>query len=336
MSTILDGLEQAQFTGERAYGESALARDLDPTLRRIGRRRAARSAGGGAVAVGAVGAAAFALWALPERGGELLPGASPSATVSTPGPSPSPSALATLPAEVTVEVLARTSVEMALTRWEAGLEVRSTDSDIVVNSDDMRTAIIAALPPEAQGNPEGWLAPGTYTSDSLNGLAEQMVAATKDNLDAAGVAPGDYQRILTLASLITWEAKLDEHRKPVAQVIHNRLEAGMPLELASTLIVPLDEYEMFPDSEQRQLDSPYNTYRNAGLPPGPIAAPSAEDIETAVNPGQSALLYFVTVDPISEEMRFAETLAGHQSDVDVLRQWLTDNGQSGSADTLDR
>jgi len=223
-----------------------------------------------------------------------------------------------------------------------GARVRQIVDTIVKKTDLPRRAVTRALanekaiglPPEAEGNPEGYLFPATYTvppGQTALGLIKQMVAKTvevEDELDIEaradelGLTP---EEVLTVASIIEYEANRSEDYPKVARVLYNRLGRDMPLQLDSTVAyVSKREGDVWTTAEERASDSAYNTYANAGLPPGPIGSPGRETIEAALNPAEGGWLYFV---PDYEEntTRFSETLAEHNKWVDKLREYCRDS-----------
>ncbi len=184
------------------------------------------------------------------------------------------------------------------------------------------------LPPEANGNLEGWLFParyefnpGTHPTDIL----AEMVATTIRVLDQRGVAPADRHRILTIASLVEKEAKLNEDRPMIAGVIYNRLAIDQQLEFDSTVKYLSPSEGVFTSSDERAIDSPYNTYRNTGLPPGPIAGPGAASIEAAIDPAEHNFTFFVTVNLWTGETAYAENFLDHQKNVKILQAWYAEN-----------
>lgn len=186
------------------------------------------------------------------------------------------------------------------------------------------------LPPEANGNLEGWLFPATYRFDpdiDPQEALSQMVAKTVSVLEANEVPRDQWLRVLTMASLVEREAKLDVDRPLIAGVIQNRLDAGMALELDSTVhYVVGNDGDVFTSADDRNNDSPYNTYKHTGLPPGPIGAPGELSIEAAIAPAEHDFFFFVTVDLLSGETRYAKTYAEHLKNVDILRKWYAENG----------
>jgi UPF0755 protein len=180
------------------------------------------------------------------------------------------------------------------------------------------------LPPEAAGEPEGFLFPATYEVEPSTTEVEAMGAMTAkyravaEDLDmearaeALGYTP---REIVTVASIIQGEARLPEDFPKVAAVIYNRLDDGEVLAMDSTVAYANDVYTVFTTDEQRAIDSPYNTYRFAGLPPGPINSPGEQALQAALNPADVGFRYFVTVDLDTGEMEYAETLAEHERNV---------------------
>jgi UPF0755 protein len=121
---------------------------------------------------------------------------------------------------------------------------------------------------------------------------------------------------VTLASLVEKETGKPEERPIVAAVYRNRLKIGMGLQADPTVVYALQKAGRYTGNIRRNdlaLDSPYNTYRHAGLPPGPIAAPGAASLEGALMPATVSYLYFVSRNDGSHV--FAQTLAEHNRNV---------------------
>lgn len=126
------------------------------------------------------------------------------------------------------------------------------------------------------------------------------------------------REIVTLASIIEREARLDEERPLVASVFLNRLNLGMRLQSCATVEYLLPEPKPILSEEDLQIDSPYNTYRVEGLPPGPIANPGKKSLLAALNPAQSDYLYFVAKPDGSHH--FSRTLAEHNQAAMLYQQ----------------
>lgn len=99
--------------------------------------------------------------------------------------------------------------------------------------------------------------------------------------------------IVTLASIVEKEARLDEERAVISAVYHNRLRDGMPLQADPTVQYARGQHTNRVLYRDLEIESPYNTYRNAGLPPGPIAAPGKASIYAALYPAQVPYKFFV-------------------------------------------
>ncbi len=180
------------------------------------------------------------------------------------------------------------------------------------------------LPKEASGEPEGFLFPATYEVLPSTTAVQALSAMTAKydevaeslDLDAKAKELGYTPReIVTIASIIQAEARLAEDFPKVAKVIYNRLDDDEVLAMDSTVAFANDVYTVFTTDEQRAINSPYNTYRFAGLPPGPINSPGEQALQAALNPADVPYRYFVTVNLETGEMKYAETLAEHERNV---------------------
>lgn len=171
------------------------------------------------------------------------------------------------------------------------------------------------LPAYAKSNPEGFLFPATYTVEPATSAEEQlqaMVARFKESSDtvglderAADVGLTPYE-VVIVASLIQAEARPDDFAK-VSRVIYNRLEAGMRLQLDATVNYALGQSNLKLTPDDLAVESPYNTYRHEGLPPGPINSPGEAALEAALAPAEGPWLYYVTVDPATGETKFTDS-----------------------------
>ncbi|MGW8483772.1 endolytic transglycosylase MltG [Microbacterium sp. NPDC055903] len=177
---------------------------------------------------------------------------------------------------------------------------------------------------------EGWIFPAMYTFDpgaTATDVIARMVDRTRESLATAGVPDEDAQRVLTIASIIQREGRLDDFAK-VSRVIQNRLDDGMKLQMDSTAQYGYGELHAgsVSTSEEAQYDdNPWNTYVHEGLPVGPIANPSDAAIDAAMHPVDGPWFYFVTVNPQSGETIFSVTYEEHLRGVEQWRQWCRDN-----------
>jgi UPF0755 protein len=195
--------------------------------------------------------------------------------------------------------------------------------------------LIAEIDPEAE-TLEGYLFPDTYALGRRAGataLIEAMVAGFRrafgDDLRTAAAARGWSPReIVTLASLVEKETAAPDERPTVAAVYHNRLAQRMPLQCDPTVIYALMQAGRWRGNLTRdhlQMDSRYNTYRYAGLPPGPIASPGRAALEAAVRPAEVPYLYFVSRNDGTHV--FASTLAEHNRNVQRWQVQYFRNGR---------
>ena len=148
---------------------------------------------------------------------------------------------------------------------------------------------------------EGYLFPATYPFYEENPPIEEMVdvmlAAMADNL-AAYLADWNesgrsVHELLTFASLLEKEATATTDRETIASVFYNRIAEDMPLQTDPTVLYSLGKHKDRVLYKDLEVEDPYNTYLNKGLPPGPIAAPGASSIEASVYPAETNYLYFL-------------------------------------------
>lgn len=148
---------------------------------------------------------------------------------------------------------------------------------------------------------EGFLASGTYLihkDEDVEVVEETMQKTFQDVISELGLNKKDISipQVVTIASLIQREAGGKSDMRLISGIIHNRLEIGMPLQIDATLqYIKGDEDNWWPTprSEDKNLESPYNTYQNIGLPPTPIATPGKEAIKAALNPMKTDCLFYL-------------------------------------------
>jgi UPF0755 protein len=184
------------------------------------------------------------------------------------------------------------------------------------------------LPAEAGGNPEGWLAPGSY-QPAVGATAQEVVQAMVDRrvaqLEERGIDREQWYRVLTAASVIEKETYNQNEKPNVARVLTNRLAGGGPLQMDSIILYPVPEDRIFTTSEERASDQPYNSYRHNGLPPTPICSPDEVSIDAFLSPPAGDWWFYVTIDLHTGETRYAVTYEEHKSNVELLRAWLREN-----------
>jgi UPF0755 protein len=184
-------------------------------------------------------------------------------------------------------------------------------------------ALVSAIDPAAK-DLEGYLFPDTYklprTSTAPQLVARMvqdfMKALTPQIIEAAEARHLTVRQFVTLASIVEKETGNKEERPLVAAVYSNRLRIGMGLQCDPTVIYALDRAGLYTGNltrENLQFDSPYNTYRYAGLPPGPIASPGRASLDATAHPADASYLYFVSKNDGSHA--FATTLEEHNRNV---------------------
>jgi UPF0755 protein len=211
--------------------------------------------------------------------------------------------------------------QMAQVFEEKGFGSAQEFIDAAANPEPIKT-----IDPEAP-DLEGYLFPDTYalprrtTAQQLVGrmVARFERALTPDIRQQAVDRGLSVRELVTLASLVEKETGNPEERPSIAAVYANRLKIGMGLQCDPTVIYALERAGRFSGNLTREhlsFDSPYNTYRYAGLPPGPIAAPGQASLAAAADPADVPYLYFVSRNDGSHA--FASTLDEHNKNV---HQW---------------
>jgi len=180
-----------------------------------------------------------------------------------------------------------------------------TESSVLVQMED--TSLIRDIAPEAK-NLEGYMYPSTYEIPTrgapqdnskfmidamVNQFRKQWKPEWTEKAKAMGRTPHE---IVTIASLIETESKFANERPIVASVIYNRLAKGIPLGIDQTNVYIAKMQGRWDGTIHKsdlEVDSPYNTRKRAGLPPGPISSVSVSSIEAALNPAQTDYIFYV-------------------------------------------
>lgn len=193
------------------------------------------------------------------------------------------------------------------------------------------TSLIADLDPQAT-TLEGYLFPDTYDytpTTKRAQLVEVMVKRFREVYTPEMQARAKEMKMtarqaVTMASLIEKEARLDSERELISSVFHRRLKVKMQLACDPTVVyaaILAGKYRGKIYQSDLDRDSPYNTYKRVGLPPGPIASPGKRSLHAALNPAENDYLYFV-VDAQKNDgsHKFSATSAGHEEAVRALRR----------------
>lgn len=166
---------------------------------------------------------------------------------------------------------------------------------------------------------EGYLFPATYPFYKTNPTIEEMVVTMLDQtrkVITPYLADSSDEKItahqlLTMSSLIEEEATKKADRKKISSVFYNRIEQGMPLQTDPTVLYAQGKHKERVLYEDLEVDSPYNTYKHKGLPPGPIANAGKDSLDAAVNPADTKHLYFLAT--AGGDVIFTNTLDEHNA-----------------------
>ena len=169
---------------------------------------------------------------------------------------------------------------------------------------EVSKAFVSLKLPIGFSNSEGLIFPAQYSfpqGTSAQTAAQSMIDRFSDDTYGQKLLQGNKnftaQQLLTIASIVQAESTNKDFSK-VARVIFNRLKVGMPLQMDSTVHFTMQARgDIFLSRKSTMLNSPYNTYRKYGLPPGPICNPGADAMKATLEPSQGDWLYFITVAP---------------------------------------
>ncbi|NWQ40126.1 endolytic transglycosylase MltG [Bacillus sp. EB106-08-02-XG196] len=166
---------------------------------------------------------------------------------------------------------------------------------------------------------EGYLFPATYPFYKPNPTVEEIVVTMLDQTKKvispylAELSEEEFtaHQLLTMSSLIEEEATQKADRKDISSVFYNRIEQEMPLQTDPTVLYAQGKHKERVLYEDLEVDSPYNTYKHKGLPPGPIANAGKDSIEAAINPSETKYLYFLATP--GGDVIFTNTLDEHNA-----------------------
>ncbi|WP_312093354.1 endolytic transglycosylase MltG [Niallia sp.] len=175
---------------------------------------------------------------------------------------------------------------------------------------------------------EGYLFPATYSYYEEKPTLEAIVSVMLDKTESVVKAYESeivrdnltVHQFLTMSSLIEEEATKNVDRKKIASVFYNRIEQGMPLQTDPTVLYALEEHKDRVLYKDLEVDSPYNTYQNVGLPPGPIANAGTVSMEAALDPEETDYLYFLASK--DGKVYFSKSLNEHN---DLKAKYITEN-----------
>jgi UPF0755 protein len=186
------------------------------------------------------------------------------------------------------------------------------------------TALVRTYDSQAKSL-EGYLFPDTYQftrTQSMHDIVATMVRRFDREAKALGLT-GDLHQLVTMASIVEKETAAADERPEVASVYFNRLNKHMALDADPTVVYAAlleKRYRGTIYQSDLQSQSAYNTYKNPGLPPGPIANPGRASLQAATKPAETSYLYFVAVGDGSGHHRFSSSYEEHQRNVIAYRK----------------
>jgi len=208
-------------------------------------------------------------------------------------------------------------IRVAEGAWKS--EVQKAFVEYGFTKSEVKSAFAQLKLPKGFSNSEGLIFPAQYSfpeGTSAQTAAQATIDRFSDDQNGRRLLAGtkDYSaaQLLTIASIVQAEST-DEDFAKVSRVIYNRLKIGMPLQMDSTVhFIMQARGDIFLSRKDTMLNSPYNTYKKYGLPPGPISSPGSKAIKAALEPMVGDWLYFITVAP--GDTRFT-------SDFDQFNTW---------------
>ena len=221
----------------------------------------------------------------------------------------------TIPEGYTIKQVAATLADNRLVDKDKFLEA-TKDSSAYKDFDFLDDA------QKGKNHLEGYLFPSTYQV-ATNADEKQIITTMLSQFEQ--VFTDEYKKrakelgyseneIIIIASIIEKEAQVDEDRAKIASVIYNRLDKGMNLQMCSTIQYILGEAKPVLSIADTQIDSPYNTYQNSGLPKGPICSPGEASIKAALYPDDTDYLYFVVSEKLDGSHNFSKSYSQFEKD----------------------
>lgn len=195
--------------------------------------------------------------------------------------------------------------------WKS--EVAQSLRDYGFTSQEVEQAFKAVRLPKGFSSVEGLLFPAQYTfakgataTEAVQAMIDRFTQESVSKLIMKGSKDFTPSQLLTIASIVQAEGDIKDYSK-VARVILNRLKLGMPLQLDSTVhFIKKVRGQIFLSTQSTLINSPYNTYKRYGLPPGPIGSPGVDAMSAALKPASGDWLFFITVAP--GDTRFTKSI----------------------------
>lgn len=195
--------------------------------------------------------------------------------------------------------------------WKS--EVAQSLRDYGFTSQEVEQAFKAVRLPKGFSSVEGLLFPAQYTfakgataTEAVQAMIDRFTQESVSKLIMKGSKDFTPSQLLTIASIVQAEGDIKDYPQ-VARVILNRLKLGMPLQLDSTVhFIKKVRGQIFLSTQSTLINSPYNTYKRYGLPPGPIGSPGVDAMSAALKPASGDWLFFITVAP--GDTRFTKSI----------------------------
>ncbi len=227
----------------------------------------------------------------------------------------------TIPEGFELKQIAERLSEIGLVNKDSFLELTSKVSNFSSEFDFLKE-----VPGEL--SLEGYLYPDTYEAyadasekDIIRKMLSRFDSLYTDDIKAKAKELGlNLNQVITLASIIEREGRADSEREIISAVFHNRIKSKMMLQSCATVQYILGERKPVLSNKDTSIESPYNTYINQGLPPGPIASPGIKSIEAAVNPADVNYKYFVFNEDEAGTHTFSVTYEEHLKAINRIRK----------------
>lgn len=220
---------------------------------------------------------------------------------------------------VTISIPEGYSVEMIVKKFtEAGIGTKEEFEKALKKKYDYKFLKNVVVSDECKYKLQGFLFPETYefyTDATAEDVINKMLSKFEEEYKKTGGSYEDISTIITKASMVEREAKLDSERNMIAGVLENRLDIDMILQIDATVVYAMSdgmydvERVLFKDLE---IDSKYNTYKYKGLPVGPICNPGIESIKAVLKPAEHEYLYYRTTEAGDGSHRFSKTIEEHE------------------------
>lgn len=218
--------------------------------------------------------------------------------------------------------------QVAATLAAQGLGEEEIFLKLIDSPESFGNSFLKDLPSEQEYPLQGYLFPDTYNvevgateekvlSIMLNRFEQLYNEDLQTRTEELGMT---LHEVVTLASIVEREAVVAKERELISAVFHNRLQKNMRLESCATVQYALGEVKPVLSYKDLEVESPYNTYRNIGLPPGPISGVGKASLEAALNPADVDYLFFVTREDGTGGHYFGRTLREHNENIRRSRQ----------------